>query len=76
MVLMDHLKCVGSQSDRNGMDDQRLSNMFGPLIFCTARRKVSDTQEEKPKSVDPLEPQTSAEMLKFLLQLWPTRTSR
>lgn len=54
--VMDHLKLVTSHSDKNKMNSQSLSQIFGPLFTCYYE------SENIHKSI---------EVFKFLLDLWP-----
>ncbi|XP_076053932.1 rho GTPase activating protein at 100F isoform X3 [Oratosquilla oratoria] len=63
-LLMDHLKLVASQSDRNKMTTQNLAICFGPVLML---------QSEGEENLDFHQP---ISILKFLLDLWPAKSAR
>ncbi|XP_025017984.1 rho GTPase-activating protein 100F isoform X2 [Tetranychus urticae] len=58
LFLMDHLKLVESQSERNKMNSQALATAFGPLFTA------------HPESESLRKP---IEVFKFLIEIWPAR---
>uniref|UniRef100_T1IK21 Rho GTPase-activating protein 100F n=1 Tax=Strigamia maritima TaxID=126957 RepID=T1IK21_STRMM len=62
ILLMDHLKLVVSQSDRNKMDAQNLALCFGPVLLVHSDPNSSITDFHKPVQV-----------LKYLLEIWPSK---
>lgn len=54
---MDHLKLIVSHSEKNKMNTQALSQIFGPLFTC---HYESDNIHK------------SVEVFKFLLDMWPS----
>ena len=64
---MEHLKNLASSEPHNGLNSQRLTTIFGPLISCTAKTD-SSVQKEK---VDFLSVEQSSSALKLLLDTWP-----
>jgi hypothetical protein len=55
--IMDHLKLVVTHSEKNKMNSQALSQIFGPLFTC---HYESDNIHK------------SVEVFKFLLDMWPS----
>ncbi|KAJ9588015.1 hypothetical protein L9F63_028175, partial [Diploptera punctata] len=62
IFLMDHLALVVSQSERNKMSPQNLAICFGPVLML---------QSEEGKELDFLQP---ISVLKYLLEIWPTKS--
>ena len=61
-LLMDHLRLVASQSERNKMTTQNLAICFGPVLMLQS--EGNDTMDfHQPISI-----------LKFLLDLWPAKS--
>ena len=58
--LMDHLKNISSNSDKNKMTTQSLATVFGPLFTC---HYESDNLH---KSID---------VFRFLLDIWPSKNN-
>ncbi|XP_068247813.1 rho GTPase-activating protein 100F isoform X2 [Palaemon carinicauda] len=63
-LLMDHLRLVASQSERNKMTTQNLAICFGPVLML---------QSEGEDTMDFHQP---ISILKFLLDLWPSKSAR
>ncbi|XP_064103189.1 rho GTPase-activating protein 100F-like isoform X5 [Macrobrachium nipponense] len=63
-LLMDHLRLVASQSERNKMTTQNLAICFGPVLML---------QSEGEEPMDFHQP---ISILKFLLDLWPSKSAR
>ncbi|KAA0197911.1 hypothetical protein HAZT_HAZT006161 [Hyalella azteca] len=61
-LLMDHLRLVSSQSERNKMTTQNLAICFGPVLML---------QSEPETIMDFHQP---ISILKFLLDLWPSKS--
>ncbi|KAK8729606.1 hypothetical protein OTU49_008561, partial [Cherax quadricarinatus] len=61
-LLMDHLRLVASQSERNKMTTQNLAICFGPVLML---------QSEGEDAMDFHQP---ISILKFLLDLWPSKS--
>ncbi|PSN51086.1 Rho GTPase-activating protein 100F [Blattella germanica] len=62
IFLMDHLALVVSQSERNKMSPQNLAICFGPVLML---------QSEENKELDFNQP---ISVLKYLLEIWPTKS--
>ncbi|VDP37189.1 unnamed protein product [Soboliphyme baturini] len=69
---MDHLKCVLSQAPHNGLPQNKLCRIFGPLLSCTS---VSSSVKAK-ETVDLLDYNLAARTLSTVLELWPFRSSK
>ncbi|CAL4064152.1 unnamed protein product [Meganyctiphanes norvegica] len=63
-LLMDHLRLVASQSERNKMTTQNLAICFGPVLMLQS------------ESEDPMDFHQPISILKFLLDLWPSKSVR
>ncbi|XP_045134563.1 rho GTPase-activating protein 100F-like isoform X3 [Portunus trituberculatus] len=63
-LLMDHLRLVASQSERNKMTTQNLAICFGPVLMLQS------------ESEDPMDFHQPISILKFLLDLWPSKSAR
>ncbi|XP_042866805.1 rho GTPase-activating protein 100F-like isoform X6 [Penaeus japonicus] len=63
-LLMDHLRLVASQSERNKMTTQNLAICFGPVLMLQS------------ESQDPMDFHQPISILKFLLDLWPSKSAR
>lgn len=61
-LLMDHLRLVASQSERNKMTTQNLAICFGPVLMLQS------------ESDDPMDFHQPISILKFLLDLWPSKS--
>ncbi|XP_063873665.1 rho GTPase-activating protein 100F-like isoform X6 [Scylla paramamosain] len=61
-LLMDHLRLVASQSERNKMTTQNLAICFGPVLMLQS------------ESEDPMDFHQPISILKFLLDLWPSKS--
>ncbi|KAK4318192.1 hypothetical protein Pmani_010799 [Petrolisthes manimaculis] len=63
-LLMDHLRLVASQSERNKMTTQNLAICFGPVLMLQSENE------------DPMDFHQPISILKFLLDLWPAKSAR
>ncbi|KAG7177975.1 Rho GTPase-activating protein 100F-like 2 [Homarus americanus] len=63
-LLMDHLRLVASQSERNKMTTQNLAICFGPVLMLQSEGE------------DPMDFHQPISILKFLLDLWPSKSAR
>ncbi|XP_069193367.1 rho GTPase-activating protein 100F isoform X5 [Procambarus clarkii] len=61
-LLMDHLRLVASQSERNKMTTQNLAICFGPVLMLQSEGE------------DPMDFHQPISILKFLLDLWPSKS--
>lgn len=58
--MVDHIKLVSLQSDRNKMTPAALAAVFGPLFTCNAE------EINLHRAID---------VFKFLLEIWPAKRS-
>lgn len=89
---MDHLRNLLAAEPHSGLTANRLSTIFGPLLFCTASESslqlydkvqapldMPETEKKDYKStvkVNFLSGTQAIQSLKLLLDLWPSKVSK
>lgn len=85
---MDHLRNLLAAEPHNGLTASRLSIIFGPLLFCTAKESTNKMQNQSnltetkkndyksAKKVNLLSGMQASQSLKLLLDFWPNRDSK
>lgn len=87
---MDHLRNVLASEPHNGLNSSRLSAIFGPLLLCSATEPPAGamrpslpqlstpggTSYKSSVKVSPLDSEQASNVMKLLLELWPSRVSK
>lgn len=65
LFLLDHLKLVVSQCERNKMTAQNIATCFGPVLFVLTGPSTTAVDFQRPIQV-----------LKYLLEIWPAKSGK
>ncbi|MFH4978503.1 hypothetical protein AB6A40_005212 [Gnathostoma spinigerum] len=75
--IMDHLKSILNTESHNGMAANRLTTIFGCLLFCSCDPPQEAASGSYPpkETVNPLDTDQAAHTLSLLINIWPSRVS-